>query len=80
MARRGDHPWARPEINAPTPMAVKYTAQITSEWNNALPKIVTAAPGKFDAVFDAAVAEYRKNGGDAVEKEARELYRKIYGN
>ena len=79
MTKIKDHPWGIPEINAPMPMASKYKSQLDSIWKNALPKILVADPADFDKIFNESVAEYRSNGGDEVEKEARELFREIYG-
>jgi len=65
-------------LNAEKPMRVKYAALINTAWDAALPKIVLAPADQFDKLFDQAVKDYRDNGGDAIAREAVELYNKIY--
>jgi len=75
-----DPPFQPIEINLPQPAADKYLKSLTTKWDEeVVPLLITAPVSDFDRLFDEALAEYKKNGGDEVAKEAVENYRTQYG-
>ncbi|RPJ07300.1 MAG: extracellular solute-binding protein [Spirochaetaceae bacterium] len=71
--------YAAPWITVPTPNADKLTLVLSKKWIESQAKIITAAPGQFDAIFDEAVKAYRAEGGDDVAKELSAAYQTQYG-
>ena len=72
-------PTPAPVVNLPAPAWERYYSVIEGDWNNAVPKIITASPADLDALVDQAVASFRDNGGDEIAEEAIANYRQWVG-
>lgn len=72
--------YGTPIINYATPESSKYSANLKTQWNNSAAKFLTASTKDFDKIYDDAVASFKSQGGDAVSKEAVDLYNKQYNN
>ena len=59
-----------PVFNLPSPESDRYYDAIEADFWSVMPTIVTAPIDQFDALFERAIADYRKNGGDRIEQEA----------
>lgn len=65
-----------PVVNLPTPVGDKYLKTIATKWEEeTVPVLITAPAADFDKMFDKALEEYRKNGGDDVAAEAVKNYK-----
>ena len=53
---------------------------LAAKWMASQAKILLCSVSDFDKVFDAELATFRAEGGDAVAAEATELYRQQYGD
>ena len=68
-----------PTLTLPTPVSDRVTSMLNSFWDDEIAKIITAPAAQFDAVFDAAINEYKAMGGDEKHEEALAVYKEQMG-
>lgn len=69
----------QPWITEPTPLYDKLNGVLWKKWEEMQVKIITAAPGQFDTVFEAAIKQYKEAGGEDVANELAQAYHNQYG-
>jgi hypothetical protein len=72
--------YARPILTSEEPLRAKYSANLAAKWMASQAKILMCPAADFDKVFDAELATWRAEGGDAVAAEATGLYKEQYGS
>ena len=68
-----------PTVNASTPLTDEYAATLSQMLDDNIAKLVCAAPGEFDKVFDDFVADYAASGGQETADELIAAYRELHG-
>lgn len=68
--------YSTPVLNFDTPEKSKYQANLTTKWQASMAKFLTVPVSDFDKVFDQELATWKAEGGDAITKEASELFKK----
>jgi hypothetical protein len=63
-----------PTLSKPTPVADKNLGAVTNFLNSNIAQLIAAPPGRFDALFDAALKQYKEIGGDAIVAEAQAIW------
>jgi putative aldouronate transport system substrate-binding protein len=63
-----------PTLSKPTPVADKNLGAMLNFLNANIAQLIAAPPARFDALFDAALKQYKDIGGDAVVAEAQAVW------
>jgi hypothetical protein len=66
-----------PNLSKPTPVADKNLGAATNFLNSNIAQLIAAPPARFDAMFDAALKQYKDIGGDAIVAEAQAIWAEL---
>jgi putative aldouronate transport system substrate-binding protein len=66
-----------PTLGKPTPVSDKNSGALANFLNSNIAQLIAAPPARFDALFDAAVKQYKDIGGDAIVAEARAIWAEL---